>query len=122
MGFCVKYIENQTIIDIQDSKLKCSIVHDLNKIINKLIKLNRLNILINMVNVKFIDSTLFYTLISAQNRCMNRGGKVSIYGVQHDLLIILYIVKLDKYIDIYINEFDALRKNNAIVKRRLRAV
>ena len=122
MGFCVRHIEEQTIIDIQASRLRSHLIYELKELIEKLIKANRLKISINMSNVVFFDHILFGIFIKTQQKCIKRGGNFNIFEVKNELLMLMYIVKLDKYLDIYMNELDALKKHNVIVKRRLRAV
>ncbi|MCK7527889.1 MAG: hypothetical protein MZV64_64945 [Ignavibacteriales bacterium] len=51
-----------------------------------------------------------------------KGEQVSISGLNQDILMIFYIIKIDEHISLYNSEADALSRQNILVRRRFKLV
>jgi len=100
MGISIRNSKNQVIIDIHSLNLNDQVIRILRSTLYDLIKRDQVNILINMSLVNSIDSNVLGCLITAQKKCNKKGGQVNIYGVQPDILMIFYIIRLDEYISL----------------------
>jgi len=72
--------------------------------------------------IESFDNSFTECLLGYQQVCRNKGGQIGIYGVQTGVLIIFFIIQLDKRINIYNNETDAINNHNLLFKRRFRVV
>ena len=122
MSICIRNLGEQTIIDLKNDFLRYSLIKLLKNTLEDLIKSENTNIIINMSHVRSINSILFGIFIGIQCKCRKNGGRMCLFGVHPDLMLIFFIIKLDKYIDIYMNEYDALEQINPLLNRKLRVV
>lgn len=122
MKLSIRNKSSNCIIDIFSQKIDNFLSKLLRKTLLDLIKSNNVNILINFTQVNSLDPTILGTIIAAHRTCKKYGGKISIYGLNPDLLLIFHIIQLDKYISLYQSEVDALNDCNHLTKRRLRVV
>ncbi len=49
-----------------------------------------------------------------------KKGELSFYNVNSDLYVLMFIMKMDKYVNFYMSENDFLKDRQCIVNRRLR--
>ncbi|EKE04141.1 MAG: hypothetical protein ACD_20C00104G0035 [uncultured bacterium] len=122
MGISIRNSQNYVIVDIHTSFLDDHMVGILRFTLYDLIKHGQINILLNMSVINSINSNILGCLVTAQKKCRKKGGNLCIYGVQPDVLMIFYIIRLDEYLNLYNNEIDALNNQNILTKRRLRVV
>jgi len=54
--------------------------------------------------------------------CDNNNCIISLCGMNPDTLCIFYLLKLDKYFEIYDNLNEAVLREHRLIKRRLKAV
>ncbi len=64
------------------------------------------NLVVNLSNVKFIDSTGIGVLISALKTARQNNGSFKLCAVQKDVMSLLNLMKLDKVFDIVESEND----------------
>ena len=122
MSVSLRKKENFIIIDIHSNEINKDIVCILRNTLHKLINENKIKIAINLSIVNSIDSSLLGCLVIAQKKYLKVGGDIRLFGIQPDVLMVLYIIQLDKYLNLYNNEFDALDNRNNLVKRKLNIV
>lgn len=68
--------------------------------INKLISKPNVKLILDLKNIKFIDSTGIGTLISALKTARQNDSTFQLTGVQKDVFNLLSLMKLDKVFDI----------------------
>jgi len=122
MTISIRNADYFTIIDIHSAEIDFKQVKILKKTLFDLLKSNKNFLIINMSFISSIDSSFLECLITMQNKFRKKGGELCVYGVQSEVLMIFYIVQLDKYIHIYNSEFDALNNKNMLVKRRFKLI
>jgi len=111
-----------SIIDISAKKLDQFLAKMLRKTLIDLIKSNNVNIYINFSLVESLCPDILGIILAAHRVCAVNGGKISIYGLKSDMLLIFHIIQLDKYLNLYNNESDAINHENTLRKSRLRLV
>jgi anti-sigma B factor antagonist len=65
-------------------------------------------LVINLTEVKFIDSTALAALVKGIKRCRQYGGDLRLCGLQKPVQIIFELTRLDKAISIFADEKAAL--------------
>jgi len=122
MSISLRKLDKYSIIDVHIDKLDLFLVKILRNTLNDLINSSNINILVNLGMIKSLDSSALGCLVSAQKKCLNKGGELRIYAPNSEILSIFYIIQLDKYINIFNSEADALHYKNIMIKRRFKIV
>ena len=122
MIFSIKDIGNTSIIYIQAKSFSLSECLLISKTIIKLAKRKNRYIVLNLnyslaINNLFLEMLLFSWRFCDRNNCI-----ISLSGINPDTLCIFYLLKLDKYFEIYDNSHEAILRKNRLVKRRLKVV
>ena len=65
-------------------------------------------IVVNMVDVNFVDSAGLAALVRGMKRSRELGGNLVIFGLQQPVRIIFELTRLDKAIDIFDDEESAI--------------
>jgi anti-sigma B factor antagonist len=68
---------------------------------------------VNLAAVNFLDSTALATLVQGMKRCRQAGGDLRLAHPQQSVRIIFELTRLDKALDIYPTEADALQSFEA---------
>jgi len=64
------------------------------------------DLVVNLSNIKFIDSTGIGVLISALKTARQNNGTFKLCAIQQDVMSLLSLMKLDKVFDIFESEDD----------------
>ncbi len=72
--------------------------------LEKNIEANAAQLVINLAEVKFIDSTALAALVKGIKRCRQLGGDLRLCGLQKPVQIIFELTRLDKAFYIYADE------------------
>ena len=67
------------------------------------------NLVVNMSEVGFIDSTGLSTLIHGLKRSRNMNGDLKLCGLQQSVRMIFELTRLDKVFEFFVYEDDAVR-------------
>lgn len=67
------------------------------------------NIVINLSEVTFVDSTALSTLVRGMKRTRSRNGNLHLCGLQQSVRMVFELTRLDKVFDIFVIEEDAVR-------------
>ena len=111
----IKDVNRVCIVDIEETTISQADISELNTLFTK--KNLKKRVGINMKNVLHInhDFIEFISSSPAKNR-------VSLFNVNNDVFLILFVLKQDKNICLYLDENDFVNDSNAIFYRRLRLV
>lgn len=89
------------IVQINDSdRLNAVVAEDVKKELATIVSQKKSNVILNLANIKFIDSTGIGVLISALKTARQNNNDFSLSNVQGDVLSLLTLMKLDKVFDI----------------------
>jgi len=122
MSISIRKSDNYSIIDMYIDNLDFFSVKILRKTLNDLISSKNIDILVNFGMVNSLDSSALGCLVSAQKKCISRGGELRIFAPNAEILSIFYIIQLDRYISIFNSETDAINHRNTMVKRRFKII
>jgi anti-sigma B factor antagonist len=67
------------------------------------------NIVVNLADVNFVDSTALATLVQGLNRARKRNGELFLCGLQKQVYMIFELTRLDKAFHIFVDEDHALQ-------------
>ncbi len=67
------------------------------------------NIVIDMSEVQFIDSTALAILVQGMRRSRERNGDIYLCSLQQPVRMVLELTRLDKVFEIYSNEAEACK-------------
>lgn len=100
MEYITKNFKNHTVITLTGAIDIYTAPH-LKKSIHSLIDSGVQSLVIDMINIKLIDSSGIAMLANIQKRLKNEDGKFYLINVNPDILVILKLASLDKYFPIY---------------------
>lgn len=66
-------------------------------------------VVINLSNVEFMDSTALSTLVQGMKRAREKGGELYLCGLQSPVRLIFELTRLDRVFEIYVTEEDAVQ-------------
>jgi anti-sigma B factor antagonist len=95
-------------IDLGESSIS------LREAVRDLLSLGVRNIVLNMRDVSYIDSGGFGTLVAAFHSVLSSGGRLKLVAVSWRPMAVLQITKMDRVIDIYNDEDEALRSFQSV--------
>lgn len=108
MHLKTRYSEHATILELAgrfDKYAATPVIHWFDKNIG----VESSNIVVNLTEVDFIDSTALAALVQAMKRCAQREGRLALCGLQQPVLMIFELTRLDRAFMIYIDEQHALQ-------------
>ena len=71
------------------------------------------NIIVNLTNIDFIDSSALAALVQGMKRCRQAEGDLHLSGPQPQVRIIFELTRLDKAFEIYSTEEEAIKAFNS---------
>jgi len=87
---------------IQNSdRLNATIAPDVKKQLNNQLNKSDINFVLDLSNIKFIDSTGFGVLISALKTARQNSHNFYLSNIQKEVMDLLVLMKLDKVFDFY---------------------
>ncbi|MCK9395284.1 MAG: STAS domain-containing protein [Methylobacter sp.] len=92
-GYSVLFIKDERIDAHNSGELKDAILH--------LIERGEINIIVQLEQVRFIDSSGLGALLSGYKNAAARSGKLAIANMQQQVLSMFELTRLDRVFDIY---------------------
>lgn len=102
-----KQFDDILVINIQENRLDAKISIEFKTKMIDLIKRGHYHIILNLSNVKFIDSTGLGAIISSLKVLGNKGDIV-LCGVQSAAMTLLKLTRMDQVFRIYADEEEAI--------------
>lgn len=100
MKYSIDKKENYTIVTVDEKKLDTSIAPDLK---SEFVKLNAegiSNLILDMSNVKYTDSSGLSSILIANRLCNSTGGMLILTGLQDHVMKLITISKLESVLHI----------------------
>jgi len=111
-----------SIIDLPEDMLGSSLGNSIKELVNILIEKKVENILINCEKINKIDSLGLGTLLSIQKICLFSGSGVKVFNLQPQVAELLYQTRMNRLIDICLNEEEATKEPEFDVSKKYIAV
>ncbi len=67
------------------------------------------HVVVNLTGVKFVDSTALATLVRSMKQCRQQGGDLHLCGLQQPVRFTFELTRLDRAIEIFPDEEQAVR-------------
>lgn len=101
-------IEEVTVLDLQ-GRFDLNAIPKVGDLLDQMTSSGWVKLVINLRQVKFIDSMALATLVRITKRCRQRGGDVRLYGLQQPVRVIFELTRLDRAFDLFDDEEAAIR-------------
>jgi len=109
----IRDVGKTAIIDIAKDVISVGELGIIEKLLEKNVSHKR--VAIDLKHVKYIDIDFINLMKSYAVK-----NKVSLFNLNNDVYLMLFVHKADIFVDIYLDEFDFLKEKNSIVHRRLK--
>ncbi|MCU4176553.1 STAS domain-containing protein [Carboxylicivirga sp. N1Y90] len=93
---------------VDTDRLNATVASEVKTELTDVLSKSGTKLLINLSNVKFIDSTGIGVLISALKTARQHNGSLYLCSIQSQVMSLLSLMKLDKIFEIYKNEEDVM--------------
>jgi anti-anti-sigma regulatory factor len=117
-----KYNINVNILDVPAGKQDFSACMSINKAIIRFAREGVHNIVIDFHSCSDLDNIFVDMLLSAGKYCDKTGCRLSLSGMEPDVLCAFYLLKLDRHFEFYETAEDAFYGRNRLVKRAFRCI
>ncbi len=84
----------------ESDRLTAAVADDVKRALTKIISGSKSKVMLNLSNIKFIDSTGFGVLISALKTARQNDTAFAMCCIQKDVMSLLTLMKLDKVFEI----------------------
>lgn len=111
-----------SIIDLPEDILSGSLGNSIKELVNILIEKKVDNILINCEKINKIDSLGLGALLSIQKICLFNGSAVKVFNLQPQVAELLYQTRMNRLIEICLNEEEAMKHPEFDMSRKYAAV
>jgi anti-sigma B factor antagonist len=105
----IRHVENVAVIDLNGRVTLGEASGSLRDTIKDLLAKDNKNILLNMENVSYIDSSGLGEIVGAFATVSNRGGRLKLLGLQQRVHDLMQLTKLYSVFEIFTGETEAVR-------------
>lgn len=109
LKFDIRHVDNVAIIDLSGRITMGEAAGMLRDTIKELISEDHKNILLNLEDVSYVDSSGLGELVGAFATVGNRGGKLKLLHLQKRIKELMQVTKLLTIFDVYEDEGQAVR-------------
>ncbi len=109
----IKDVDKVCIVDMAGNAVSKSDLIELKKLFKRKVFKRRIGI--NLKNVADVDSNFLDFLKESSTQ-----DKLSIYNVENEVYLLLFVLHYDEHVNIYLNEEDFFLDKKSIVYRRLK--
>jgi anti-sigma B factor antagonist len=103
-----RFVENCVILDVTDEQFEYPKTSVLKSHVLHLIQEGHVNLVLNLTNVKMLDSFGIATFISILKECKSRNGSLALYGLNDTVNRLMEITHMDRVLEIWLTEAQAL--------------
>jgi anti-sigma B factor antagonist len=108
MIFDLEKIKGYSVIFIREERIDAHNSNDLKEAILHLIERGEINIIIQLEQVRFIDSSGLGALLSGYKNAAARAGKLVITNMQRQVLSMFELTRLNRVFEIYVDLAEAV--------------
>lgn len=101
MNLNLEKMNGYSVINIQEERIDAHNSGELKAYILKLIEQNELNIIVQLENVRFIDSSGLGALLSGYKHAAAKSGKLSLVSCKPQVLSMFELTRLNRVFEIY---------------------
>jgi len=108
MNFKTETTDNRTIVFVREERLDAHNSNDLKTEMNRIFDSGSKNLIIDLREVRFIDSSGLGALVSGFKNASTRQGSLKLSGLQTQVKSMFELTRLHRIFDIYPNTDEAL--------------
>ena len=109
MTFSIKDQEiGQAHVVALDGELDLYVAPDIKRHLNKLMKAGKLELVVDLCAVSFIDSTAIGVLVAAGNRARVAGGSLTLVCDEPNVLRIFEMIGMDQFLPVHTSREEAV--------------
>ena len=108
MKYSTKLHDDYVILQLQEEKLNSSIAPDLKSALVMLNAQGKKNIILDLTDVQYADSSGLSALLRANSLCEDAGGVFVIFGVQSHVQKLINITLLDRVFNLVPTQQEAI--------------
>ena len=108
MNFKTETTDNRTIVFVREERLDAHNSNDLRTEMNRIFDSGSKNLIIDLREVRFIDSSGLGALVSGFKNASTRQGSLKLSGLQTQVKSMFELTRLHRIFDIYPNTDEAL--------------
>jgi anti-sigma B factor antagonist len=101
MKLNIEKINAYTVLFIQEERIDAHNSSELKEVILHLIEQGEVNVIVQLEQVKFIDSSGLGALLSGHKSAAAKSGKMAIVNMQQQVLSMFELTRLDRVFEIY---------------------
>lgn len=109
MAFTFKKKDNVLIVSIEEKRATVEIANDFKQGLLKQIEENSANVVVNLSNCEFVDSSFLGALVAGLKKATMKKGDLKIVGLQPPVRAIFELTRLYRIFDLFENEEDAIK-------------
>ncbi len=114
MEFCQRVVNGVVVADIS-GQIRISTQNECKEYFDNLVKTySNTNIILNMSGIGYINSAGIGMIIDTFKKFRKNGGRLVLCRLVSDIAKLFEVTKLDRFIEIYDNEEEAIKKLNEI--------
>jgi len=108
----VRVIGELSVVEIMDAEFlfEESAIREISRQLHRLVKQGRTRLLVNLGGVRSMSSQVLATLAGLYREVHRQHGRLGLYGLEPLFRDMLRICHLDRMLDIYADEAEALRR------------
>jgi len=109
MAFSFKTKDSVLIATIKGKRATVEIAADFKQTLLKNIEENSSNVVVNLSNCEFVDSSFLGALVAGLKKATMKNGDLKIVGLQPPVQAMFELTRLYRIFDIFENEEDAIK-------------
>jgi anti-sigma B factor antagonist len=107
MKFNIEKLKAYTVLFIQEERIDAHNSGELKEAILHLIEQGEVNIIVQLEQVRFIDSSGLGALLAGHKNAAAKAGKMAIVNMQQQVLSMFELTRLDRVFEIYTDLIEA---------------
>ena len=109
------------VLEIDNSSFNSEKINQIDSAINNLLNQKIKKIFFDFSRVNSINNDFFHNMKKIYNKFSNMG-KFDLFNLSPDVHMMVYIMGIDKYYQVYNSRYDAINQHNPLVKRRFEVI
>ncbi len=109
MAFSFKTKDSVLVATVEAKRATVEIASDFKQALLKKIEENSSNVVVNLSNCEFVDSSFLGALVAGLKKATMKNGDLKIVGLQPPVQAMFELTRLYRIFDIFENEEDAIK-------------
>ncbi len=112
MNLNLEKLNGFNVLTIQDERIDAHNSGELKAYLSRMIEKGEIRIIIQLEQVRFIDSSGLGALLSGHKQCVAKSGKLALANIQRQVLSMFELTRLNRVFEIYADLNEAFSDEN----------